>query len=190
MAWSAAPSGGYFNPRITFSDGVDAGINAYYTYPGNASNGFIASVSGAAKFASFASSPLNTSPNSSGTFTASSGYYDNSAGYNYIEYNGKRYIAYAKNAGDGDGRFYVLQGETSDSWADILGSKRKVIYQADIQQDLAYADGEYHADLATGVTKTSSNSALDCTARIIGDEVYFAALKQGVGLSLFKMSLK
>lgn len=190
MAWSAAPSGGYFNPRITFSDGVDAGINAYYTYPGNASNGFIASVSGAAKFASFASSPLNTSPNSSGTFTASSGYYDNTAGYNYIEYNGKRYIAYAKNAGDGDGRFYVLQGETSDSWADILGSKRKVIYQADIQQDLAYADGEYHADLATGVTKTSSNSALDCTARIIGDEVYFAALKQGVGLSLFKMSLK
>ena len=190
MAWSAAPSGGYFNPRITLSDGVDAGINAYYTYPGNASNGFIASVSGAAKFASFASSPLNTSPNSSGTFTESNGYYNNTAGYNYIEYNGKRYIAYAKNAGDGDGRFYVLQGETSDSWADILGSKRKVIYQADIQQDLAYADGEYHEDLATGVTKTSSHGALDCTARIIGDEVYFAALKQGVGLSLFKMSLK
>lgn len=189
MAWSAAPSGGYFNPRITFSEGVDAGINAYYTYPGDASNGFIASVDATAKFASYSDSPLSTSPNSSGTFTASSGYYSSTAGYNFIEYNGKRYIAYVKNAGDGDGRFYILQGETSDSWADILGSKRKVIYQADIQQDLAYADGDYHEDLATGVTKTSSNSAIDCTARIIGGELFFAALKQGVGLSLFKLYL-
>ncbi|MBP3203128.1 MAG: hypothetical protein J6M31_05930 [Bacteroidales bacterium] len=103
--------------------------------------------------------------------------------------------AYVKNVVDsadsdsGDGRFYILQGETSDSWKDILGSKRKVIYQADIQQDLAYADGEYHADLATGVTQTSGHGAIDCTARIIGGDLYFAALKQGVGLSLFKMSL-
>ena len=60
----------------------------------------------------------------------------------------------------------------------------------DIQQDLAYYDGSYHEDLATGVTKTSSHGAIDCTSRIIGDDLYFAALKQGVGLSLFKVSLK
>ncbi len=190
MAWSDVPSGGYFNPRITYSDGVDAGINAYYTYPGDASNGFIASVSGAAKFASYSLSPLSNSGNDSGTFTESSGYYSNTAGYNYITFNGKKYIAYVKNAGDGDGRFYVLQGEASDTWQELLGAKRKVIYQADIQQNLAYADGEYHEDLATGVTKTSANSAIDCAARVIGDDVYFAALKQGVGLSLFKLSLK
>ena len=175
--------------RWLFQPPYDAGINAYYTYPGDASNGFFASVTGAGKYASYSDSPLSVSGNSSGTFTASSGYYDNTAGYNFIEYKGKRYVAYVKNASDGDGRFYVLQGANSDSWADILGSKRKVIYQADIQQNLAYADGEYHEDLATGITQTSSHSALDCTARIIGDEVYFAALKQGVGLSLFKMSL-
>lgn len=189
MAWDNVPSGGYFNPRITFSY-ADNGINAYYPYPGDASNGFIANVSAAGQYASYANSPLNTSPNESGTFTASSGYYDNTAGYNFLEYNGKRYIAYAKNADKGDGRFYILQGETTDSWSDILGSKRKVIYQADIQQDLAYADGDYHEDLAEGVTKTSAHSALDCTARIIGGDLYFAVLKQGVGLSLFKMYLK
>ena len=197
MAWSEAPHGGYFNPRITFSyedsyadPEAAGGINAYYPYPGDASNGFIANVSTTSKFASFANSPLNTNPNSSGTFTESSGYYSNTAGYNYITFNGKKYIAYVKNAGNGDGRFYVLQGEASDTWQELLGAKRKVIYQADIQQNLAYADGEYHEDLATGVTKTSDNSAIDCAARVIGDDVYFAALKQGVGLSLFKLSLK
>lgn len=197
MAWADVPSGGYFNPRITFSydDTYEnpetyGGINAYYPYPGDASNGFIANVSTSSKFASYAQSPLNTNPNSSGTFTESSGYYSNTAGYNYITFNGKKYIAYVKNAGDGDGRFYVLQGEASDTWQELLGAKRKVIYQADIQQNLAYADGEYHEDLATGVTKTSANSAIDCAARVIGDDVYFAALKQGVGLSLFKLSLK
>lgn len=189
MAWADVPSGGYFNPRITFSY-EDGGINAYYPYPGDASNGFIANVSATGKYASFTNSPLNTSPNSSGSFTESSGYYENTAGYNFLEYNGKRYVAYVKNAGDGDGRFYILQGETTDSWKDILESKRKVIYQAAIQQDLAYADGDYHEDLAKGVTKTSANSALDCTARIIGEDLYFAVLKQGVGLSLFKMYMK
>lgn len=189
MAWADVPSGGYFNPRITFSY-EDGGINAYYPYPGDASNGFIANVSATGKYASFTNSPLNTSPNSSGSFTESSGYYENTAGYNFLEYNGKRYVAYVKNAGGGDGRFYILQGETTDSWEDILESKRKVIYQAAIQQDLAYADGDYHEDLAKGVTKTSANSALDCTARIIGEDLYFAVLKQGVGLSLFKMYMK
>lgn len=189
MAWDDVPSGGYFNPRITFSY-ADGGINAYYPYPGDASNGFIASVSAAGQYASYANSPLNTNPNESGTFTAANGYYGSTAGYNFITFNGKRYIAYAKNAGDGDGRFYILQGETTDSWSDILGSKRNVIYQADIQQNLAYADGDIHEDLAEGVTKTSAHSALDCTARIIGGDLYFAVLKQGVGLSLFKMYLK
>lgn len=189
MAWDNVPIGGYFNPRITFSYDV-GGISAYYPFPGDASNGVIANVSAAGQYASYANSPLNTNPNESGTFTASSGYYDNTAGYNFLEYNGKRYVAYVKNADGGDGRFYILQGETTDSWEDILGSKRKVIYQADIQQDLAYADGDYHEDLAAGVTKTSANSALDCAARVIGGDLYFAALKQGVGLSLFKMYMK
>ena len=167
---------------------AEQGIGAYYPYPDDVMNGIYASVSSAAYFVSFTSSPLTTSPNESGSFTAASGYYSSTAGYNFITFNDKKYIAYVKNAGEGDGRFYILEGELSDSWSDLLGSKRNVIYQADIQQDLAYSDGEYHEDLASGVTKTSNNSALDCSAYVTEDAVYFAALKQGVGLSLFKLS--
>ena len=77
MAWSAAPSGGYFNPRVSFSyeDTYEnpetlGGINAYYPYPGDASNGFIANVSSASKFASYSISPLSQNGNDSGTFMA------------------------------------------------------------------------------------------------------------------------
>ena len=193
MAWSAAPSGGYFYPRRTNSESYSDGISAYYPYPGDASNGFIAYVGASARYASYSSSPLNTSPNLSGTFSATSGYYDNTAGYNFFEYNGKRYIAYAKNNPDdrGDGRFYILEGESTTAWADILGSSRKVIYQAAIHEDLAYTDGDYHAELGSNPSpKKSGNSALDCTVRLINGEPYIAVLKQNVGLSLFKMSLK
>lgn len=186
-AWSVAPSDGLFNPRRT-NMVAEGGIGAYYPYPDDVMNGIYASVSSAAYFVSFTSSPLTTSPNESGSFTAASGYYSSTAGYNFITFNDKKYIAYVKNAGDGDGRFYILEGDLSDSWSDLLGSKRNVIFQADIQQDLAYSDGEYHEDLASGVTKTSAHSALDCSAFVTEDAVYFAALKQGVGLSLFKLS--
>ena len=186
-AWNVAPSDGYFNPRRT-NMVAESGIGAYYPYPEDVMHGIYASVSSAASYVSFTSSPLTTSPNESGTFTAASGYYSNTAGYNFITFDDKRYIAYVKNAGDGDGRFYILEGELTDSWSDMLDSKRKVIYQADIQQNLAYADGEYHEDLSTGVTKTSANSAIDCSTYVTEDAVYFAALKQGVGLSLFKLS--
>ena len=190
MAWDAAPTGAeYFNPRRTNMISEE-GIGGYYPYPDDASKGVYARVDGDGYYVSFGSSPLSTSPNETGTFTSAGGYYGSTAGYNFVEFNGRKYIGYVKNAGGGDGRFYILSGAAEDSWEDILGSKRNVIYQADIQQDLAYYDGSYHEDLATGVTKTSSHGAIDCTSRIIGDDLYFAALKQGVGLSLFKVSLK
>lgn len=191
MAWSELPVGAeYFNPRRTNMVN-EGGIGGYYPYPDNVNKGLYSKVDGSAgTFASFASSPLSTSPNESGSFTDAGGYYGSTAGFNYISFNGKKYIAYVKNASGGDGRFYILEGASSDSWEDILGAKRKVIYQATIHKDAEYFDGDYHADLATGTTKTSPNSALDCSVRVVGDEVYFAALKQGVGLSLFKMSLK
>lgn len=186
-AWSVEPSDGYFNPRRT-NMVAETGIGAYYPYPDDVLNGLYATVSGSASFVSFASSPLTTSPNETGTFTTASGYYSSTAGYNFITFKNKRYIAYVKNAGAGDGRFYVLEGEVTDSWSDLLGSKRNVIYQADIQQDLDYHDGAYHQELEGGVTKTSNNSALDCATYVTDSAIYFAAMKQGVGLSLFKLS--
>ena len=189
MAWSEVPQDGFFNPRRT-NMFVEDGMGAYYPYPGDATNGIYTSTA-SSKYTSFTSSPLNTSPNETGTFTDAGGYYVNAHGFNYFEYNGKRYIAYVKNAGDGDGRFYVIEGESTTSWADMLGSKRNVIYQAAIQEDLAFKDGDYHAELGANPSpKTSGNSGIDCAVRIKDDAVYFAVMKQHVGLSLFKMSMK
>ena len=189
MAWSEVPSDGYFNPRRT-NMFVEGGMGAYYPLPGNASAGLYTSTA-SAKFAQFTSSPLNTSPNTSGTFVDAGGYYVNAHGFNCFEFNGKRYIAYVKNADGGDGRFYIIEGESTTDWADMLGSKRNVIYQAAIQENLAYTDGEYHAELGANPSpKTSGNSAIDCAIRVKSDGVYFAVMKQHVGLSLFKMSMK
>lgn len=189
MAWSEVPKDGFFNPRRT-NMFVEGGMGAYYPYPGDATNGIYTSTA-SSKYTSFTSSPLNTSPNTTGTFTDAGGYYVDAHGFNYFEYNGKRYIAYVKNAGGGDGRFYVIEGESTTSWADMLGAKRNVIYQAAIQEDLAFKDGDYHAELGANPSpKTSGNSGIDCAVRIKDDAVYFAVMKQHVGLSLFKMSMK
>lgn len=189
MAWSEVPKDGFFNPRRT-NMFVEGGMGAYYPYPGDATNGIYTSTA-SSKYTSFTSSPLNTSPNTTGTFTDAGGYYVDAHGFNYFEYNGKRYIAYVKNAGSGDGRFYVIEGESTTSWADMLGAKRNVIYQAAIQEDLAFKDGDYHAELGANPSpKTSGNSGIDCAVRIKDDAVYFAVMKQHVGLSLFKMSMK
>lgn len=189
MAWSEVPSDGYFNPRRT-NMYVESGMGAYYPIPGNASVGLYTSTS-SSKYVQFTSSPLNTSPNTSGTFVDAGGYYVDAHGFNCFEFNGKRYIAYVKNAGGGDGRFYIIEGESTTDWADMLGAKRNVIYQAAIQENLAYTDGEYHAELGANPSpKTSGNSGIDCAVRVKSDGVYFAVMKQHVGLSLFKMSMK
>ena len=117
------------------------------------------------------------------------GYYVGAADFNFFEYKDKRYIAYVKTVSSTDGRFYVLEGELADDWQDLLGAKRNVIFQADIQADIQFSDGEYHPELECDSPKSSGNSGCGCAVSIIGDEVFIAAGKQNVGLSLFKMNM-
>ena len=187
-AWGVAPVDGYFNPRRT-NMVAESGVGAYYPYPGDVQHGLYTSTA-SARYISMDENPLSVSPNESVSSTNAGGYYVNAHGINYFTFNGKRYIAYGKNADDPDGRFYILEGEESDSWESILGGKRKVIYQASIQRDVEFFDGEYHSELEVPSPKASGNSGLDVTVRQIGDAVYIAAVKQNVGLSLFKMTLE
>ena len=187
-AWSVAPVDGYFNPRRT--NMIDeSGVGAYYPYPGDVQHGIYTSTS-SAWYMSMPESPLSVSPLETATSTTAGGYYKDAHGINFFTFNGKRYIAYAKNADGGDGRFYVLEGEESDSWQDLLSGKRKVIYQAAIQNPAEFHDAEYHSELEVASPKASGNSGLDVTVREIGGVVYMAAVKQNVGLSLFKMSME
>ena len=63
-------------------------------------------------------------------------------------------------------------------------TNHNVIYQAAIQEN-AEMLGEYNAS-----PKSSGHSAMDLCVRVIGGYPYIVVLKQNVGLSLFKMSLK
>lgn len=187
-AWSVAPVDGYFNPRRTNMI-PETGVGAYYPYPNDVQHGIYTSTS-AGWYVSFGESPLVANPNESMTKRDAGGYYKDAHGINFFEFNGKRYIAYAKNAGGGDGRFYILEGETTDSWESLLDGKRKVIYQAAIQHDTEFHDSVYHAELEVPSPRYSGNSGLDVAMRECNGVVYFAVVKQNVGLSLFKMSIE
>ena len=187
-AWSVAPVDGYFNPRRT-NMVPETGMGAFYPYPNDVQHGIYTSTS-AGWYVSFGESPLVANPNESMTKRDAGGYYKNAHGFNFFEFNGKRYIAYAKNAGDGDGRFYILEGKTSDSWESLLDGKRNVIYQAAIQHGTEFHDAVYHAELEVPSPRNSGHSGLDVAMREHDGAVYFAVVKQNVGLSLFKMSME
>ncbi|MBR6002610.1 MAG: DUF1735 domain-containing protein [Bacteroidales bacterium] len=120
---------------------------------------------------------------------AAGGYYVGAGDFNFFEFQGKRYIAYVKTVSRSDGRFYVLEGELSDDWQDILDSKRKAIFQAAIQDNVQFSDGEYHQELEVESPRESGHSGIGCAVCEIDGEVFMMAGKQNVGLSLFKMSI-
>ena len=188
MAWGVAPVDGYFNPRRT-NLYAESGTGAYYPYPGDVLHGIYTSTS-SGQFVSMTKSPLDINPNESATLTPAGGYYKDAHGINYFTFNGKKYIAYAKNAGGGDGRVYILEGAESDTWESLFNAKRKVIYQATIQSDIEFFDGNYHAEMEQASPRSSGHSGLDLTVREIDGEVFIAAVKQNVGLSLFKMFIE
>ena len=104
----------------------------------------------------------------------------------FISYNDKRYVAYTNQPADNDGRFYVLEGEATDSWDSIMQSQ-KVIYSAVIQNDTESFGGELED--VQGSPKGSTHNGMDLYARKVGDDVLIAVVKQNVGLSLFRMTV-
>ena len=113
------------------------------------------------------------------TSTQLSGYFENCA-FQYIEFNGKRYVAYTRQVEGNDGRLFVLEGAATDSWESII-TARNVIYHAAIQNSF---EGEGDVEPSP---RSSTHNGMDLTAREIGGDVYIAVVKQNVGLSLFKM---
>jgi len=109
------------------------------------------------------------------------GYYENCE-FQYIEYAGKRFVAYTRQVSGDDGRLFVLEGKATDRWEDIVRT-RNVIYHAAIQNAF---EGEGEVEPSP---RSSGHNGMDLTAREIGGEVYIAVVKQNVGLSLFKMSV-
>ena len=187
------PADRYVSSRYGF-DNKNTAVGAFWTYPGNKDAGIwggrssaddpVQSAYGSVK--SDAPNLWNASGDQTGNTECTvieNGYYNNVTAYQFFSFNGKRYIAYAKQVDGADGRLIILEGAESDEWPAIINA-HQVVYQAAIQEE-AEMQAEYN-----GSPLSSGHSGMDLNIRVVADGVDIVVLKQNVGLSLFKMSIE
>lgn len=157
------------------------GAGAYFPYPDDMANG-VCSVRGGGPAQSVATTAnfLTAEGAITPTLTDLSGYYTDAA-FRFFEFNGKKYIAYTRQVDSTDGRLFVIEGESTDTWSTIL-STRKVVYHAAIQNSTE--GNEAPGDPSP---KASGNSGMDLDIHEINGSIYIAVVKQNVGLSLFRV---
>ena len=111
-------------------------------------------------------------------------YFLNATSFQYMPFNGKKYLAHTRQVESNDGRIVITEGTAQDRWSDVLAKRHKgeILYQAAIQEDAEMQD-EYEAS-----PRASGNWGMDLAWRVIDGELYIACVKQNVGLSLFKVN--
>ena len=159
------------------------GAGAYFPFPENINAGPCTTRGGQDSWICHASKDLFSleGADNNPELIPLSGYYSDTA-FRFIEFGGKRYIAYSRQVSSTDGRLIILEGKMDESWETIL-ERRTVVYQAAIKEG-AELQEEYAES-----PRASGNSGMDLDAREIGGDYYIAVVKQNVGLSLFKMSV-
>lgn len=96
-------------------------------------------------------------------------------GYNFFEFNGKKYIAYAR-----------IIGETK-AQIEIVEDKGDLLTSLSAKEGLMVSPIHDATDLDKEV---ATGNAADCCVRVIGEEVYIAALTRDGGFVLDKLYLK
>ena len=91
-------------------------------------------------------------------------------GYNFIEWEGNRYVIYGNYVSNKKGYVRVRQGALTDDWSKVASTGTRL----------------YRRDLESGGL-AAANSAMDITARVINGELYIAAQEQNVGFGLYKL---
>ncbi len=91
-------------------------------------------------------------------------------GYNFVEWEGFRYVIYGNYVNNKTGYVRVRQGAITDAWNTIASTGTRL----------------YRRDLVSGGL-TADNSGMDITARVINGELYIAAQMQNVGFGLYKL---
>lgn len=109
------------------------------------------------------------------TLSGSSAEGVNTWGYNFFEFNGKKYIAYARIIGETKARIEIIEdkGDLLSSLAAKEGLMMSPIHDAT----------DLDKEVATG-------NLADCCVRVIGENVYIAALTRDGGFVLDKLYLK
>ncbi len=96
-------------------------------------------------------------------------------GYNFFEFNGKKYIAYAR-----------IIGETK-AQIEIVEDKGDLLTSLSAKEGLMVSPIHDATDLDKEV---ATGNLADCCVRVIGDEVYIAALTRDGGCVLDKLYMK
>ena len=99
----------------------------------------------------------------------------NTWGYNFFEFNGKKYIAYAR-----------IIGETK-AQIEIIEDKGDLLTSLSAKEGLMVSPIHDATDLDKEV---ATGNLADCCVRVIGEEVYIAALTRDGGLVLDKLYMK
>ena len=96
---------------------------------------------------------------------------NNGTGFNYIEFNGKRYVIWCLNSTDSK-KFDLMikEGTTATAWNTIINTT-----------------GTVKRDAFSGAMATTWKNSADCAVWNDGTDVYIAINKQQVGIALYHM---
>ena len=106
---------------------------------------------------------------------------NNGSGFNYFEFNGKRYVAWVINLADGKAFDIVIkEGDATAAWDSIINTPAATITEA---------GGFAFRESLVGGQATTWKQGTDCAVWNNGDEVYIAVNKINVGIAVYKMYL-
>lgn len=169
----------FLRARLKFNDamGSHSGICAYYPYPDNINTGVYSPGRGVEKRGKNVVATGDIWGEGGVTTELTDLDYDEGTngyvlGYNYVEWNGKRYVIYGNQPSSSTGYIRVREGASTDAWATIASTGSRIS-----RRDLVVASGSLK----------SGNSGMDIAARVINGDLYFVGQKQNVACGLYKL---
>lgn len=106
---------------------------------------------------------------------------NNGSGFNFIEFNGKRYVIWVINMNDSKTfDIMIKEGSTETPWQTIIDTPAATITSA---------GGFAFRESLVGGQATTWKQGTDCAVWNNGDEVYIAVNKVNVGLAVYKLYL-
>lgn len=104
---------------------------------------------------------------------------NNGSGFNFIEFNGKRYVIWVINMADSKTfDIVVKEGDTSTPWETIIDTPSATITSS---------GGFAFRESLVGGQAVTWKQGTDCAVWNNGDEVYIAVNKINVGIAVYKM---
>ncbi len=166
--------------------GPESGAGGFFPYPNDKNNGFFGLRAEVQAYTFSMPSDVWSASGAVETAVSTStgsGYFLNATSALYFEVGAYKYVVYTRQVSSGAGGVMFLRGSYSNSYADIINAR---IAGGDAAASFSVAANS--TDVSSTNGKSSGNWGFDLAAFQIGDDVYVAALKQNVGLSLFKVS--